>query len=296
MILKERLEEAVELKKNDLNSFIWKGPKKEVNGEIMQEVVPLMTATEEQLNRFYKHCWSMLYNTDKQNPGRCILMDIIKDQIERCNCELFIRWIESEKKYPRFTFVTTIRNVLDSNKDTMKDPDKLPISTIVGGVPDEFANLPIGLVIESCIDRLGKFNRKHLTLTFILKQGLWFTPQELEEFTIKNEDGTIKDRIALVKERLGLKPDAGVYLTPKGLSFNQLQSMITLRSKKYSELTSDQLKTLRNVILFSLGEEVRFHESQWLERINQIKIIAKERGVELEEPEEVNPNENNTIN
>lgn len=291
MILKERLEEAVELKKSDVNSYIWKGPKKEVNGEIMQEVVPLMSATEEQLNRFYKHCWSMLYNTDKENPGRCILMDIIKDQIERCNCELFLRWLESEKKYPRFTFVTTIRNVLDSNKDSIDNPEKAPISLIVGGCPDEFKNIPIGLVIEACIDRLGKFNKKHLTLTFILKQGLWFTPEELKEFTIKNEDGTIKDRIALVRERLGLKPDAGIYLTPKGLSFSQLQSMITLRSRKYSELTSDQLKTLRNVVLFSLGEEVRFHESQWEDRIAQIKAVAEKRGIVLEEPQEVNPNE-----
>lgn len=291
MILKERLEEAVELKKNDINSYIWKGPKKEVNGEIMQEVVPLMTATEEQLNRFYNHCWSMLYNTDKENPGRCILMDIIKDQIERCNCELFLRWLESEKKFPRFTFVTTIRNVLDSNKDTITDPEASPISLIVGGCPDEYANLPISLVVEGCIDRLGRLNKKHLTLTFILKQGLWFTPEELKEFTIKNEDGTIKDRIVLVKERLGLKPDAGVYLTPKGLSFNQFQSMITLRSKKYSELTSDQLKTLRNVVLFSLGEEVRFHESQWKERMAQIEKVAEERGITLEKPIEVDPNE-----
>lgn len=291
MILKERLEEAVELKKNDVNSYIWKGPKKEVNGEIMQEVVPLMSATEEQLNRFYKHCWSMLYNTDKQNPGRCILMDIIKDQIERCNCELFLRWLESEKKYPRFTFITTIRNVLDSNKDTIPSPESAPISIIVGGCPDEFANLPISLVMDGAIDRLGRMDKKHLTLTFILKQGLWFTPEELKEFTIKNEDGTIKDRIVLVKERLGLKPDAGVYLTPKGLSFNQLQSMITLRSKKYSELTSDQLKTLRNTVLFSLGEEVRFHAQQWEDRIKQLKAVAEARGIVLEEPEETNPNE-----
>ena len=158
-------------------------------------------------------------------------------------------------------------------------------------MPDYGVFESIEVRIKNLTITKSKFNKKHLTLTFILKQGLWFTPEELKEFTIKNEDGTIKDRIALVRERLGLKPDAGIYLTPKGLSFSQLQSMITLRSRKYSELTSDQLKTLRNVVLFSLGEEVRFHESQWEDRIAQIKAVAEKRGIVLEEPQEVNPNE-----
>lgn len=158
-------------------------------------------------------------------------------------------------------------------------------------MPDYGVFESIEVRIKNLTITKSKFNKKHLTLTFILKQGLWFTPEELKEFTIKNEDGTIKDRIALVRERLGLKPDAGIYLTPKGLSFSQLQSMITLRSRKYSELTSDQLKTLRNVVLFSLGEEVRFHESQWEDRIAQIKAVAEKRGIVLDEPQEVNPNE-----
>ena len=283
-IIRERLEEAMASKKADIKSFVWKGEKKEVNGVLTQEEVRLIDADENQLKKFYNHCMSMLYNQDKQNPGRYLLLDIIKDQIARCNCELFLRWLEQEKGKPRFTFLSDVRTILDNNKDSIPDTKSVPISAIVGGCPDEFKEIPISLVIEDCIDRLGYFNKQHITLSFIVKQGLWFTQQELKDLTERNEDGTIKDRIEVVKERLGLelKPNINLYITPKGLTFGQLKAMLLLRSKKYSELTTDQLKTLRNVILFALSDEVRFHINQWESRITQLKEVAKFKGITLE--------------
>ena len=153
----------------------------------------------------------------------------------------------------------------------------------MGGCPDEFKEIPISLIIDGCIDRLGYFNKQHITLSFILKQGLWFTQQELKDLTEKNEDGTTKDRVEVVKEKLGLtKPGINLYITPKGLNFAQLKAMISLRSKKYSELTTDQLKTLRNIILFALSDEVRFHINQWEARISQLQEVAKLKDITLE--------------
>ena len=283
-IIRERLEEAIASKKADIKSFVWKGEKKEVNGVLTQEEIRLIDADENQLKKFYNHCMSMLYNEDKQNPGRYLLLNIIKDQIERCNCELFLRWLEQEKGKPRFTFLSDIRTILDNNKDSIPDTKSVPISAIVGGCPDEFKDIPISLVIEDCIDRLGYFNKQHITLSFIVKQGLWFTQQELKDLTERNEDGTIKDRIEVVKERLGLKlkPNINLYITPKGLTFGQLKAMLLLRSKKYSELTTEQLNTLRNVILFALSDEVRFHINQWESRITQLKEVAEFKGITLE--------------
>lgn len=280
-IIRERLEEAMASKKTDIKSFIWKGRKQEINGEIVQEEIRLIDASESQLKSFYAHCRSMLYNQDKQNPGRYVLIDIIKDQTERCNCELFLRWLEQEKGKPRFNFLSDIRTILDNNKDSITDTKNVPISAIVGGCPDEFKELPISLVMDGCLDRLGKFNKQHITLTFVLKQGLWFSPQELKDLTVKNEDGTTRDRVEVVKERLGLKPSINIYITPKGLSYTQLRAMVLLKSKKYSELTTDQLKTLRNVILFALSDEARFHISQWESRMEQIEMVASEKGYDL---------------
>ena len=77
-IIRERLEEAIASKKADIKSFVWKGEKKEVNGVLTQEEVRLIDADENQLKKFYNHCMSMLYNEDKQNPGRYLLLNIIQ--------------------------------------------------------------------------------------------------------------------------------------------------------------------------------------------------------------------------
>lgn len=117
-------------------------------------------------------------------------------------------------------------------------------------------------------------------MTFILKQGLWFTQPELKDLTEKNEDGSVKDRVEVVRERLGLKSKVDIRITPKGLNYTQLRAMIMLRSKKYSELTTDQLKTLRNIILFALIDEVQFHANQWEERLKMIEKVCDLKGID----------------
>ena len=46
--------------------------------------------------------------------------------------------------------------------------------------------------------------------------------------------------------------------TSKGLSYSALRSMVNLKSKKYSDLTTEQLLTLRNRILFALEADVKY--------------------------------------
>ena len=82
--------------------------------------------------------------------------------------------------------------------------------------------------------------------------------------------GQIRDKIEVAKERLGLKPTMPLYVTPKGLSYSQLRSMVNLKSKKYTEL-----------ILYSLEDEVKFHISQWETRKNQIKLVCDAKGYTL---------------
>lgn len=280
-MLKEKIEAAFMEKNNNIKSFVWKGKKEEVNGQMMQREIRLMDATPEQLKEFYEHCQSMLHNTNKDNPGRYTLLEIIKEQRLKCNTELFLRWLETEKGMPRFRFMESLRNTLNNNKDAITDPDLFPISVCVGGCPDEFADIPISIVLEGCLDKLGKFNKQHLTLTFILKQGLWFTAQESKDLIEKNSKGEIRDKLEVAKERLNLKTSISLYITPKGLSYGQLRSMIGLKSKKYSELTTGQLETLRNRILFSLEDDVRFHINQWETRKNQILQVCEARNITL---------------
>lgn len=275
----EKLEAAKKRKDEDIKSFVWKGRKYEKAGQLKQEEKKLIDCTEQELRNFYNHCESMLYNDSKEYPGRYVLLDIIDDQRTRCNVELFLRWLEQEKGIQRFTFLPPLRAFLDNNKGI--DTKKTFISEAVGQCPSEFAKIPIDIVLEGCLDRLGKFNKQHITLTFILKQGLWFTPQESKDLTVKNANGEYRDKAEVVKERLQLKPSVNLYMTPKGLSYTQFRAMVNLKSRKYSELTTPQLETLRNKILFRLEEEVRFHIAQWETRKNQIKMVCDAKGFTL---------------
>lgn len=216
-MIKEKLAAAIAKKNNDINTFVWKGRKVEVNGQLVQDEKKLVDCSEDELRTFYKHCDSMLYNTSKECPGRYVLLDIIEDQRVRCNAELFLRWLEQEKSTPRFTFLSSLRVFLDNNKGI--DTKNVFISeALVGGCPAEFARLPIDIVLEGCLDKLGKFNKQHITLTFILKQGLWFTQQESKDLTEKTPSGEFREKAEVAKERLGLKSSVNLYMTPKGLS------------------------------------------------------------------------------
>lgn len=283
-MLKEKMEAAIIRRGNDVTTFIWKGRKVEVNGHLIQEEKRLIDCSEQELKGFLLHCESMLYNDSKEYPGRYILLDIIEDQRNRCNAELFLRWLESEKLIPRFTFMGSLRKALDENSEYIESiggAKAFPIGGVVGECPTEFVSIPSDIILEGCLDKLGKFNKQHITLTFILKQGLWFTPQESKDLTEKDSAGLVRVRADVAKERLSLKPSEKLYMTPKGLSFGQLRSMVNLRSKKYSELTTDQLRVLRNRILFSLEDDVKFHIGQWETRKKQIEMTCDALGFTL---------------
>lgn len=281
-MFKEKLQAAFDKRGNDINSYTWKGRKQMIDGQVVQDEKKLVDCTPGELRGFYAHCESMLRNTNKEYPGRYVLLDVIKDQRMRCNAELFLRWMESDMGVKRFVFLETLRGFLDVNREVIRDPKDCPINVAVGECPQEYANIPADVVMEGCLDRLGKFNKQHLTLTFILKQGLWCTKQENAELAlVKDNSGNARDKSEVVKERLGLKPTINLYLSPKGLSFAQLRAMVNLKSKKYAELTTEQLKTLRNRVLFSLEDEVNFHIGQWEERKKQIEAVCEAKGITL---------------
>lgn len=89
-MFREKLASAIDRKNNDINSFIWKGRKQEVNGVLVQEEKRLVDCTEEELRGFYAHCDSMLYNTNKDYPGRYVLLTLLKTSVsvvtQNCSC------------------------------------------------------------------------------------------------------------------------------------------------------------------------------------------------------------------
>lgn len=295
-ILKERLTAATEAKTNDIKTFVWKGPKEELNGQKFQDEIRLIDASDMQLCEFYKHCESMLYNQDPLNPGRITLIQMLQDDREKCNAELYLRWIENSylhsddrARYQRFQFLQDIKKYLGRNSATIPQSmwNDTPISAIIENVPDEFANLSINMVINGCMDYLGVIHKKPLTLNFLVKLGLWFTSDEMKNLSERDEkSGKYRSRLDVIKERLNLKNNVNLHVDPTGLSYGEFRAMVGIRSKKFSELTTDQLVVLRSKVLFRLEEECSKHADAWIERMRQLELTANSRGWSFNESAE----------
>lgn len=287
-VIKDKLMEAFEAKNNDIKSFVWKLARK---SDGTQEEIKLIDATPEQLNTFYKHCKSMLYSNDKLNPGRYVLLDMISEQRRKCNVELFLRKLESgeicadHKPYPRHLYVQDLRSYMNAHKEDFPSNElkNISIAACTGGLPREFERISIDEVLDAALDSLGFFDNKHITFSFILNMGIYLTPAEMKEFDEKDENGNTRSKLEVVKERLNINKAVRLTVKPSGLNFNELRAMVNLKPKKYSELTTDQLITLRNKVLFRLENEVQFHANQWENRIRQIELVAKDKNISLEE-------------
>lgn len=288
--MKEKLTEAIEAKNNDIKTFVWKLAR---NSEGVQNEIRLVDATPEQLQTFYKHCISMLYNNDKINPGRYNLLNLIKEQRMNCNAELFLRKLEQgvlcgdKKPYPRHLYIQDIRTYMDAHKADFpyNELKNISISACTGGLPREFERISIDTVLNAGLDMLGYLDTKHITFSFILNMGVYLTPEEMKEFDERDKDGNLRSKLEVIKERLNIKNTVRLTVKPSGLNFNELRAMVNLKPKKYSELTTDQLTVLRNKVLFKLEDEVAYHARQWEDRLSQIKKVAEARGIELKDSE-----------
>lgn len=262
-----------------VKNYTWKGPKtRNTDGTFTQEVVPLVDASEEQLRKFYSHCIQMLYNQDHKSPGRRPLLEIIQGQKDRCGVELFLR--ESEASgVSRYTIIESVKQSIRNSGLTQDEVKNIPLEEFVL-VSSQYSKLPIKLIQEGCLQKLGKFDKSHLTLTFILKQGLRLNAEEETDLTEYN--GTVKrNYIDVIRERLNIGDHMKLKMDAKGLTYTQLRAMLNLRSRYYNELSDEQLRTLRYRMLLSLEEDIMFHIDQWEARIEQLKEVATVRNITL---------------
>lgn len=270
--------------KQGLESFMWKG-KKRINesGAYEQSEQRMIDMTQDELKTAYNHCKTMLYNADKNDPGRMLVLETISDQRDKCGAELFLRYVEQNNGFSRITLITSINEFLSNNKEVLKGI-KPTLDIVFTNMPNDFNTIPIELVLDGCLDMLGAFSKKHITRAFILRQGVWLTPEEAKDLVDTDEIPGSKPRtkLELIRERLNIKDVEKLNINSKGLSFTELRAMMILRpNKKYRDLTTVQLQTLRNRLLFVLEENVRAHIASWEERMNQIEQVAKSKGYML---------------
>lgn len=271
-LLENKLKEAISHKKNDINSFIWKGVKVLTDdSKYMQTSKRLVDMSEVELNSCYTHCKKMLYNEDSKNPGRFIVLSLIAEQQEKCGAELFVRYVETEHEMSRFSLINSINTFKKTNAEVfVKHSPKL--EDMFSGIPDKYQSLKLDIILDACLDQLGVFNKKHITRTFILKQGIWLTAEEADQL---DPSGKL-DKISVIRDSLNLKEIEKLHLNYKGLNYTQMRAMLNLKpNKKYIDLTTSQLETLRYRILFNLENTVENHIEAWEKRMEEIELVAK---------------------
>lgn len=283
-VLEDAYAKACEVKANDINSFVWKGPK--ING--VQEEYKLIDADYATLRKYYKHCEEMLYNTNAKNPGRRTLLNIVSDQIQRCRAELLIRWLRAEKSYTNTRCLEDLRTIIRNNKEdlTQEAIKTYPIGYVMSGLPIDYERVPISLVMDACLDSLGILDSTHVTLNFIVKMGLWFTPQEMQNPIDKGglykkdpNTGKAMNRLEVVAAIHRLNPTIKLRIDKNtGLSYAEFRDMYNLRKDKYVNLTSSQLKLMSNKILYRFQDQCAAQAEQWEAKIAEIVKVAEYKG------------------
>ena len=279
-LMEEKLREAIDKKQSDINSFVWKGEKElDANGRYKQVEIKMLNLSEADIRKYYDHCKKMLFNQDPLRPGRYLVLEKIPEQKDRCGAELFLRYLEQNKGMSRFSLLSSINEFQKNNREILKTY-KPNIDEVFSNIPEEFNKIPLSLIIDGCLDRLGTFNKKAITRNFILKQGIWLTPTESKELI--DESGLGKQRLDIIRERLNIKDVEHLSINSKGLNLTQMRGMLNIKpDRKYMDLTTIQLETLRYRILFNLEENVKEHISFWERKMEELEMVAQYKDIKL---------------
>ena len=244
--------------------------------------VKLMTASVEDIQKWYKHCYEMLFNSSPWYPGKYTVRENIHKTWDACNTELFVRYLLHECD----TNIKTKKDILDyiNSQRELYDHDILneSISILFNGLDPIFEKVTVSRLMDACFDKLDVLNKKMITDKFILAQGIWLTDEEKVELTEVDKNGRSRNRMEVIKERLCLNPDIKLRISPTGLSFEEFRSLVQLSAlPKISSLPSVTLKTLRDKILLLLDNDLNYHITKWNTLMSNIQRVADARNIAL---------------
>lgn len=286
--IRDVFNKAMENKKNDLNTFIWKFPK-DRNNKNQQSAVKLMDCSEEELQGFYNHCISMLRNTDKFKPGRYDVLGLIRLQKDRIGAELLMRELEADPMFTRFALNDAIMTYIEKMKSNGINirPEYTTFDNYYEyELSSKYNKLTLKTILEACNDKLGLLDCSHLTKSFILKRGIWIKSKEVKLLTDYAKENSIEikgdtELMPIVRSYLKLRDHQVLKPNPKGLSITEMYSALNIRPCKISDLTTEQLKVLRYKLLLDLERNVLVHIEKWETLMQQIEKVAKAKKFNL---------------
>lgn len=200
-----------------------------------------------------------------------------------CNAELFLRYLIHECNIDQLKTNKDVLLLVNNIKKTYDLTNDNYITELFNGIPIVFEKITINDLINACLDKLGHFNKKLISDKFILSQGIWFTDDEKEDLVEYDENGKLRNRIEVMKERLFLN-NIRLRVDQKGFSYKEFRALTNLTSfPKFSSLPTATLQLLRDKVLLLLDNELNYHINKWEEIKTEIQKVAEYKKFTLDE-------------
>lgn len=223
----------------------------------------------------------MLNNKDKWNPGKYVLLERTKNLYDKISAELFLRYLLFTCDIPMLKTNKDILDLINEHRRENNLQDDDYVDKLFSSVPARFRYIKIKSLILACLGSLGNISKNNISDKFILSCGIWLTDKEMQDLTEVDSDGKIRNRFDVIKERLFLK-NVHFRIDPKGLSYNELRSLINLKNKtKISEATTETLELFVNKILLIFINDINYNIEKWLGIKEMIQKVAAAKHFEL---------------
>lgn len=270
----DKLVQAFDNKENDINRWVWKMS----NGN----EVRMLDLTPEQIQHNYTHVLEMLNNKDPYHPGVQRKRDQVRRMWDCANTELLLRHILYDYNIEGLRTNKDLLDYISAHKQTngLKNSDY--VTSIFNGLNDCYKKITIDDLLSACLDSLPAFNKRLISDKFILSLGIWFTEQEKKDLTEYTSDGKYRNRKDVIKERLLLNPNVEIRFNSKGLTYSEFRSLLRIEGHpKFSTMTTDVLKLLRDKVLLLLDQDLEYHIQKWSILKEKLEIVASYKGLKL---------------
>lgn len=273
---------------SNLQNFTWLGPKDE-NGN--QQAIKLIDCDFDTLQRFYKHCKSMIGSSDTSHLGRDVLAKNIQKAILYCKAELLVRMFERTPEEWGMSRNVLREQLCAAMQTTTRPASDVKITDAIEGLDNYYNDLDVDTVLTACMNTLGYVAvANKVTLNFIISLGVKPTKEEKKGILHKTAKGgglvPIED---VIRELLNIRPQYNITQNAYGLTYAELENAYRFKQdsedpekfsnkKKYEDLSNDQLLLLANKLLPRLNARCNSQRKNWLDRIEIIQKIAHLKG------------------
>lgn len=272
--LGDKLTQAFDDKANNINRWLWKMS----NGT----EVRMMDLNMEQLQHAYKHVLEMLNNKDPYHPGVQTKRDQVRKMWDCANTELLLRYIVHDCKIDGLKTNKDLLDYISTHKASNGVRNSDYVTAIFDGLSEIYSKVTIDELLSACLDSLPAFNKKLISDKFILSIGIWLTEDEKKDLTEFDERGTYRSRKDVIKERLMLNPAVDIRFNSKGLTYNEFRCLLRIEGRpKFSMMTTDSIKLLRDKVLLLLDQDLEYHIQKWTALKEKLEIVAEQKGISL---------------